>query len=379
MKKKMLILCDFFLPSVKAGGPLRSITSIIRCLKQDVDMIVATRNHELGEKEPFQNIVSDQLQKKEHYQVIYLSPNNIVSGIRQLIQQYHFDVIYLNSFFSPKISVRTLFYLKRHAQRKIRVIISPRGELGEGALSIKKMRKKLFLFLFRYFFHFSAIEWHAASHREAEDINNTTRLSHRITTLSNMVLYVTPEKPINLKQKNHLNIVFLSRISQKKNLDFALQVLALVKGNVSFDIYGLVQEAEYWERCAKQIESLPRHIEVSYRGECHPEKVIQQLKNYDLFFLPTLNENYGYAIVEALASGCPVLLSNQTPWYDLTEKNAGWMFDLSQPTDFVDKIDQLVLMDSAQYHFYKQHALNYYLHHIANHSLEEQYRLFFVS
>jgi glycosyltransferase involved in cell wall biosynthesis len=44
---------------------------------------------------------------------------------------------------------------------------------------------------------------------------------------------------------------------------------------------------------------------------------------HDVFFLPTLGENYGYVVAEALAAGCPVLLSDRTSWRDLQSAGVG--------------------------------------------------------
>ena len=150
-----------------------------------------------------------------------------------------------------------------------------------------------------------------------------------------------------------------------------------VQGSVQFDIYGLIQEPTYWADCLNLIAKLPSTIQVNYCGECDPDKVINTLKNYGLFFLPTLNENYGYVIAESLAAGTPVLLSNQTPWDDLPDKKAGWEFDLSQPSKFSAKIDELILLDDAAYSIYKQSALDYFLENIQNDNLAEKYKLFF--
>src|SRR3990167_9774660 len=100
MKKKMLILCDYFLPSVKAGGPVRSIDGIISYLKNDLDITVATRNHDLGDSTPYVGIKSNSLQINNNYQIIYLSADYIVQGIRTLLETIAFDIIYFNSFFS---------------------------------------------------------------------------------------------------------------------------------------------------------------------------------------------------------------------------------------------------------------------------------------
>ena len=54
------------------------------------------------------------------------------------------------------------------------------------------------------------------------------------------------------------------------------------------------------------------------------DEVLSALSGHDLFFLPTLGENYGHVIHEALLSGSQVLLSDQTPWRGLTEAGLGW-------------------------------------------------------
>ncbi len=377
MKKKMLVLCDYFLPSVKAGGPVRSIDGIISCLKNDLDITVATRNHDLGDSTPYVGIKSNCLQLNNNYQIIYLSPDYIVQGIRTLLETIAFDIIYFNSFFSPKISVRTLFFLKKRGIQTTRIIIAPRGELGAGALSIKPIRKKLFLFFFKHFFPIDLIEWHAASQSEEFEIIKVIGPSAHVTVLPNIAVHSTFGHAIKHKQKDNIKLVFLSRISKKKNLHKAIETLSAVKGRATLDIYGLIEDPDYWHVCLDAIGKLPNNIQVTYRGECHPDDVVGTLNNYDLFFLPTLNENYGHAIVESLAAGTPVLISNQTPWHDLTEHNAGWEFDLSSMEQSAELIDQLIALDHNEYHSYKRGAIDYYSNNIANANLAGYYQQYF--
>src|SRR3990167_3685639 len=345
MKTNILILCDFYLPSVKAGGPLRSISAIVDCLKNESDITIATRNHDLADSTPYQNILSNTLMQRDNFKIIYLPEKEIISGIHNLLTQYHFDIVYFNSFFSPKMTVLTLCYLKFKNINKMRIIISPRGELGNGALSIKRYRKKIFLFIFKKINYFRKIEFLAASLDEQNAMKAIFRKKNKVNMLPNVILQQHTDMISNHKIKNHIKIIFLSRISMKKNLDYALKVIATVKNTVEFDIYGLIENKQYWKICLDLIATLPKHIQVNYRGECDPDNVIAIMKHYDLFFVPTLNENFGYAIVESLAAGTPVLLSNQTPWHDLSENNAGWEFDLSKPEKFAHQIDTLSLLD----------------------------------
>ena len=60
---------------------------------------------------------------------------------------------------------------------------------------------------------------------------------------------------------------------------------------------------------------------------------------HDLLILPTQGENHGYVIQEALLSGCPVLISDRTPWRGLAALGVGADLPLEQPERFVAWLD----------------------------------------
>ena len=51
------------------------------------------------------------------------------------------------------------------------------------------------------------------------------------------------------------------------------------------------------------------------------------LGNADLFVLPTHSENFGIAVAESLAYGCPVITTKAAPWQDLQNHGCGWWID----------------------------------------------------
>lgn len=376
MKKKILIFCDYFLPSTKAGGPLRSIVALVELLKSNTDVTIITRNHDLCVATPYDGIVSDCAQEKDGYRILYLSKKNILKKIYQHLQKNTYDIVYCNSFFSPKFSVMPQFMLMLQ-NKQPRIIISPRGELGGGALLIKSIRKKWYIPLFKFLYAKKRTEFLAASEQEKKEIDTIFKKQFTVTAIANLVSYPAVQDIVNNKIENQLNMIFVSRLSKKKNLLYALNILKSVQQTIRFTIFGLIEDQEEWNACLTAMLSLPKNIEVVYQGELHPDCVVDTLKSYDLFFLPTLNENYGYAIVEALAAGCPVLLSDQTPWHDLSSHDAGWEFSLSQPEKFVSKIAELSALSHEQYCRYKQNALNYYKNKIIDHDLEKKYIQFF--
>lgn len=55
------------------------------------------------------------------------------------------------------------------------------------------------------------------------------------------------------------------------------------------------------------------------------------------FLFPTLGENFGHVIAEALSVGCPVFVTANTPWTELIQRGAGKIIisDEQTATDLV--------------------------------------------
>jgi glycosyltransferase involved in cell wall biosynthesis len=69
---------------------------------------------------------------------------------------------------------------------------------------------------------------------------------------------------------------------------------------------------------------MPSNITVDLAGAVPHEQVRQTLLAHDVFLLPTLGENFGHVIAEALQAGCPVVVSDRTPWRGLQDLGVGW-------------------------------------------------------
>lgn len=80
------------------------------------------------------------------------------------------------------------------------------------------------------------------------------------------------------------------------------------------------------------------------------------MAKHDLFFLPTLGENFGHVIYEALACSLPVLISDQTPWRNIENAGAGWDIPLSNPEQFIRVIDECAAMEPAVYMKLRENA-----------------------
>jgi glycosyltransferase involved in cell wall biosynthesis len=136
-------------------------------------------------------------------------------------------------------------------------------------------------------------------------------------------------------------------------------LLAGVSGDVCFDIYGPAEDAEYWAECQDLIAALPPNIRVRYEGEIEHERIARVFAEHELFLLPTLGENYGHVICEALSAGCPVLISDQTPWRNLEAEGVGWDIPLGEAERFRSILQQCVDGDDEWFTALSKRAAEY--------------------
>lgn len=345
-KLKILVFVDNYLPGYKSGGPLRSIVNMVSHLSEEFDFAIVTSDRDLGDETPFENIKLNSWIDVDGAKVFYASPSTLsFVGLSRVIRSSEYDVVYLNSFFSVNFSMKPLLLSLLY---KKMIILAPRGEFSPGALAIKSNKKSLYLKLVNLLGLYGRVTWQASSDFEKCDISNVIWDKFaRVVVAEDLPgkNIEVQKKPPNRKFDQPLQLVFISRISPKKNLDYALKILAKVKYEVNFVIYGVIEDLDYWKSCTELIEQLPYNISVVYKGSVRHEEVVNTLSNYDMFFFPTKGENYGHVIHEAFLAGLPVLTSDQTPWRDLREKGVGFDFPLSEPDLFVELIENIAMAD----------------------------------
>lgn len=362
--KRILIPLGYYLPGYKAGGPIHSIANLVELLGDEYAFFILTPDRDFGDKSPYAGLTPNTWQTVGKACVKYLSPDQLtLKAWAKQLEELEYDLIYLNSFFA--LQTRHTLLLRRLGKLPAcPVIIAPRGEFSPGALQFKWLKKRIYIPLSLRLGLYDGLIWHATTQAESADIQKTLGsfipdLQARTIIAPNLATRSLSQPAQTIKQTNDVRIVFLSRISRKKNLDFALSTLKALCGSVVFDIYGPLEDSVYWQECQTIIQGLPPNIRVAYRGAVVPEQVSQILADYHLFFLPTHGENFGHAIIEAMGVGLPVLISDQTPWRNLMDKNVGWDLPLSEPERFKQVLQRVVAMDHTEFLVWSSNARRY--------------------
>lgn len=369
----VLVVMDHYLPGRLAGGPVTTIANLAQRLGDQLRLLVVTHDFDL-DRSPYPQKVPGEVYSLPGADVIYLSRQQFgPPAFQALLRQYSIPTLYLNSFFSTS-TIKTLIW-SRLSPLGAQIVLAPRGEFSLGALALKPAKKQAYLAAFNVLkLRKCVTTFQASTIVEQRDIWRT---------LGPVPVQVAVDLPPALREvpkqvpQGRGRVVFISRISPKKNLTYALEVVKQVSVPLDFHIYGPLEDQDYWQSCQQFMTDLPDGLHVEYRGLVEHEQVREVFSGYDAFLFPTLGENYGHVIWEALAAGCPVVVSDQTFWQDFKSAGVGDVLPLSAPQAFADTVSALV-QESVPEKLERAARCVAYAKRVADdlHALEENLSLF---
>lgn len=350
-KPTILVFVAHYLPGFKSGGPIRTIANFVDHLGDEFDLRIVTRDRDALDTEPYANIQVDAWNRVGKAEVFYASKKSTTLwGITGLLRQTPYDLLYLNSFFDFRFTALPLLARRLGLVPRKPCVVAPRGEFSKGAIALKAWKKRPYVRMSRLAGLYGGVRWQASSAGEAEDIAREFAVEpEAVAVASNLPPAFTPsvQGPWQ-RETESLQLVFLSRITPMKNLDFGLRTLTHVDVPVDFTIFGPVRDEVYWEQCQELMTKLPSNVTVRYHGSVTPNQVPSILAQSDLFFLPTRGENYGHVVAEALTAGTPVLIADTTPWRGLQEAGVGWDLPLGSERLFARCIEEASALTSEE-------------------------------
>jgi glycosyltransferase involved in cell wall biosynthesis len=207
------------------------------------------------------------------------------------------------------------------------LVISSRGMLAPAALAFSRLKKRAFW----WFLQGSAVRQAACIHATSEPEYDEIRsfgLANPVAIIPNGIDLpeLPPQPPAGSAP---LRIVLsLGRIHPKKGLGCLLHAWSKVEGGCPgwwLKIVGPPEAGHDDElRALAMALGLTR---VSVEGPIYGDARTTAYREADLFVLPTLNENFGLTVAEALAAGTPAISTKGAPWSGLEAEDCGWWID----------------------------------------------------
>jgi glycosyltransferase involved in cell wall biosynthesis len=377
-KTKVLILTDWFEPGVKAGGPIRSLSNFVKLLKDDLELSVITSDRDLGDKSAYIGIVSDEWITRDGVRIYYCSPGMLSwKNLSDLIIHHPADHIYLNGMFSIPFTIYPLL-MHRLGKIKASIVLAPRGMLKNSALSRKKIKKALFNRIMGWGGFFDGIVFQATDPSESNEIRALPGKLKSIVELSNIPIAAEPYRPPPPKVRGCISLVFIGRIHPVKNLEFLIKLIGALDGQIMLTIVGPLEDQSYWLRCKDLISKLPLNIGIKYLQQVPNDQIKDIIFSNHIFVLLTEGENFGHAIVEAMACSRPVLISDRTPWCGLESLKAGWDLPLEDHVVIQSKLKEAISFSGEELEVWCRGSFSYISRFIAKSDLKNEYLKLFA-
>lgn len=347
--KNVLVFNGYYIPAKKYGGPLTSLATVVEHCSAEFQFYIIAANHDLNEKSIFTDIHTgwNQVGKAKVLYVDLREVNYKTKLINMIIKEIQPAFIWIAGILVPASKWNVAHLCRKN---NIPYLISPRGELCGNAIQLKKMKKIIVIGATNIFGAYKSAFYHATSQEEIMEIEKYYHVTReRIFLVPNISASLVAKKRSIKKARGEVKAVFIARIQEKKNLLEAIKAVNSLAYNVSFDIYGPQESSEYWKQCNEEIDKAPPSVKIRYCGALQPEDVPSTFEKYHCFLFPTLSENYGHVITEALSVSCPVVLSKgTTPWDDI-DGCAGYTYRLKAINEFSAAISRIAEMDQREY------------------------------
>ncbi len=209
------------------------------------------------------------------------------------------------------------------------VILSPRGTLSNYSFYNRtSLPKRLFhKVIGRHLL--ARCHFHVTTEKEKEDI---LKLVHPkgITVIPNFVelphLHESvagqpmKEKTLRPEPTKEARLLFLSRIEEKKGLELLFRALSLAVFPWTLTIAG-DGKPEYVQQLKELAAALDLSSRLHWAGHLDNGEKFNVLRSHDLFVLPSHDENFANVVVESIAMGTPVLISNKVGLADYVRKH----------------------------------------------------------
>lgn len=315
---KVLQVLPYYHPAHRYGGPVVSVHGLSRHLvKLGVKVTVFTTNLD-GPQDldvPLEREVWLDGVRVFYFPVrpprFYVRAPLLAASLSQRVSE--FDLVHIHGLYLYPTMVASRICRKRG----VPYIIAPRGMLDPGAIRMRsRVRKRLYLWLIEKRNVDSAAALHFTSAKERM-LAQTLGLRTCCFVVPNGLDLASLADRGGLTGETNIRssstVLFLGRIDPKKGLDLLVPAFAQAAAAVPEARLVLAgpDNSGYMKVVEKMIARHGLQPSVSYVGMLLGEEKLEALRSAAVLVLPSYSESFGMAVIEALACGTPVIISDQ--------------------------------------------------------------------
>lgn len=330
------------------GGAANATKNIMNEMSQiegaQVDVVTSSIDSEYHEEKIGQGVTLHRLSiGKNENNLNYQTKKELMTYLvkayffaRTLHKKNHYDLSH--SFFTvPCGFISLLLYF----EFKLPYIISLRGSDVPG---YSQRFKKLYIFIKSIVVYIwkksSAVVANSKGLRELALKSNPKQKIDIIYNGINIDIF----KPGRKENSEPFEIICASRLSHRKGFNYvidAVQILREKYPHIHVTIAG--GEGDAGVELKKQVDDLKLGGMVTFTGHYFFEEIAPRYQQADVFVFPSLNEGMSNNMLEAMASGLPIIMTPTGGAEELVEdgKN-GFLVAFKNSQDIADKIEKLI-------------------------------------
>lgn len=259
----------------------------------------------------------------------------------------NYDVVSIHGSWLPSLLITGL--LSRLNNKHY--IVVPHGMLDPWTLAYKKW-KKFFVWHLLWKRIVNSASMIRALTSDEKKLMTEIGITAPIEVVANGIfqdqfnkLQSLPLEECNIDVLNKIKkpyILFLSRIHFKKGLDILIRAFSLVaKSNSEISLVIAGPDENYWNEANSLIQKLDLNQRVNYIGPIYGYDKFLLLKNSTCFCLPSRQEGFSMAIIEAMTVSTPIIISKDCHFNEVEDHNAG-IVSLLEPTDVAAAILEII-------------------------------------
>jgi glycosyltransferase involved in cell wall biosynthesis len=342
-KLRILQIIPSYFPAVRYGGPIRSVHALSKGLVDrghEVHVFTSSMDgpndlpHTSGKPTPIDGV-----------QVTYFP----VPALRRLCWcptmrtellkvAPTFDVMHLHSVFLwPTWAAARVAHSAR-----LPYLLSPRGMLGEAVIRGKsRFAKSAWIRLIEQRTLEESAGVHVTSELEAAEIKALGLRLPPLICVPNGVSW--PEKYAPLPEVSWASepyALFLSRIDWKKGLDRLIEAWKWVP-DLTLIVAGNDEEG-YRSKLEKLIDQHRVRSRIRFVGPIPDAQKWALYANAMMFVLPSYSENFGNVVAEAMAMGCPVVITPEVGLSSLVSQTGSGVVSDGTPRAFAQAVCSLL-------------------------------------
>ena len=320
------------IPSVAArdGGPSSSVVSMCRALTaQGVDVTLVTTDADGKGRLP---VVLNEPTDWKGVRTLFFRRQwtesfKYSSGLARWLGRHaaEFDVVHIHGV----LSHAPLAAARGCKRAGVPYIVRPLGTLDPWSLAQKALKKRVLMSVAKRLLR-GAAAIHCTSDEERRSVEAELNVQSAVTIPLGVEESLIAAPPVT---KRMASVLAVSRLHPVKNLEAFIHAFAdAVETFGDTPRWTLIVagsgDAAYEQRLRQVVHERRVETRVSFAGWVDRDAKVSLLRSASIFALPSLHENFGVSLVEALACGLPAFVTRQVHLSSMVATaGAGWVVE----------------------------------------------------